>query len=538
MNFLKRATTSIMRRPGKTIILLLLVFILGSVIAGAISVEGAISSTEANLRRQMVPLATVDQLPWHEMENHPEMIAWEEYTRDWTEEDWRNHDPETAEVASPWSGQVTPEIVREIGRLPEVRFFDYSIRQWGVRSFDLDRYDGGGQFGWGDEGGPAQIDSVMGTSSENMVQIDSGIIELVSGNQFNDTHFMPGSNTSAAIISTSIAAQNGIGIGDTFSLSLFVWYPDDEWGDTTWCHGRRCWEDENIFEQIDFTFEVVGLFDIPEDPDADEWRRVESLNTIYVPNWALEDMFRRQQLAAIDVWDHTDAEIPEWMGGQLPDRDDVEQQQMHVTPLFILNDPDDMDSFAEAAEEFLPSWAWQIHFRSGGFDSISSSMETMQSIANWILIASIVATLLILSLLITLFLRDRRYEMGVYLALGERKGRIVSQILLEVVVTSFIAITLAVGVGHLLSGAVSGNMLRNQLTAETSDDHFHHWDVFDSIGIPSTDMSIDEMMEAYNVSLSLQTVGLFYIIGLGAVIVSSLVPVIYVVTLNPKKVLM
>jgi len=134
--------------------------------------------------------------------------------------------------------------------------------------------------------------------------------------------------------------------------------------------------------------------------------------------------------------------------------------------------------------------------------------------------------------------------MGVYLALGERKGRIVSQILMEVVVTSFIGITLAVFAGHFISDAISGNMLRNALiedAANQNDDWgwgvMREWTVFDEIGIPTT-MSIDEMVDAFEVTLGFETIGLFYAIGLGAVVLSTLVPVMYVVTLNPKKVLM
>jgi len=90
-----------------------------------------------------------------------------------------------------------------------------------------------------------------------------------------------------------------------------------------------------------------------------------------------------------------------------------------------------------------------------------------------------------------------------------------------------------------MSSAVSRGMLMNQLTADTSSDMMiHHWDVFDQIGLPSMEMTPEEMMDQFDVSLSMGTIGLFYAVGLGAVIISSLVPVIYVITLNPKKVLM
>ena len=79
MNFLKRATISILRRLSKSIILLLLVFILGTVIAGAISVQGAINNTSANLRRQMRPIVSIELDDWQTIAE--EMMDWTEEAR-------------------------------------------------------------------------------------------------------------------------------------------------------------------------------------------------------------------------------------------------------------------------------------------------------------------------------------------------------------------------------------------------------------------------------------------------------------------------
>lgn len=60
MNLLKRAITSISRRPGKSLILLVLIFALASLIAGAISVQRAVINTETNLRRNMRPIVNLE----------------------------------------------------------------------------------------------------------------------------------------------------------------------------------------------------------------------------------------------------------------------------------------------------------------------------------------------------------------------------------------------------------------------------------------------------------------------------------------------
>ena len=517
MDFFKRATTSILRRPGKTMILLLLVFILGSVIAGAISVRGAINNTDANLRARMRPIVSIriDQaasFDWDELE------------------------------------ALTSTHIRAIGDLPYVDFYDYTISV-GLSSFELEPYwpdylvipEYIATIGEREEGIPALF-SVRGTSSTDLVQIEQGIINLIpGGRQFAEHELSPGAERSVALIPQGVADTNNLTVGSIFELYLFVHDPSlDVW---VW-ECPECFADENIYERISMEFEVIGLLETPFDfdpasADLRDWTKIDTLNTFYIPNWAIEDMLRRQIAAQLSAFEYFDMEDP-WFFDQYGDG----EHGRAVLPLFVLENPADMEVFKVTAEPLLPNF-WEFEAFPSTFDAIASSMESMQTIADWVLYVSIGATLLISSLLITLFLRDRRYEMGVYLALGEKKGKIISQILLEVVVTSVIGITLAVFVGSLTSGMISQNMLRNELVAQAevaNDQWSGNWQrdhsVFNEIGVPRTNMTVDEMMDAFDISLSIQTVGLFYAVGLGAVVLSTVIPVLYVVKLNPKKVLL
>lgn len=536
MNFLKRATTSILRRPGKTIILLLLVFILGSVIAGAISVEGAITNTDANLRRQMQPILSIE-FDWQEWDR----ILLEEYDFSWETFDWDAVDQNDPDTLPPREPQLRPSDVRAIGDLDHVNFYDF-ITQTQLRSFSVERYGES----WNAPGVPEWLD-FRGSSSTDLVHIDQDMIDLVHGNQFSQNDLIPGGERAAAIVSEGFANTNNLALGSIFEAYMLIMIPEvDEDGNMIWSGGwgeADEYAEENIHAQIGMEFEIVGLFDIPIDDESnnnEDWERTNGMNIIYVPNWALEDIQRRQEAAWHTIWDVLDIETPEW-ARTTPDDGDEDDVQMRIIPLFVLDDPGDMDAFRESAAELLPA-AHHFIDLSSAFDDIASSMETLQTIANLVLYVSIGATLLILSLLITLFLRDRRHEMGVYLALGEKKGKIISQILMEVLVTSFVAISLSIFVGTFISSAVSRNMLLNELTAEQSDDPWGgwgpEWNVFMEIGIPTNNMSSDEMIDAFDISLSAQTIGLFYAIGLGAVVLSTLVPVVYIVTLNPKKVLL
>ena len=519
MNFFKRATISILRRLGKTIILLLLVFILGSVIAGAISVNGAINNANANLRRNMQPLVSIafDGDAWTEYR--------ESYGNDWITEFTQQPSP------------ITPAHVRAIGSLPYVDFYDYAMSNT-LMSFKLDYYipeyiD----FPEREEGMPLHV-QVRGTNRTSLIQIEQEIINLVpGGRQFAEHELSPGAGRSVALVSEEFANTNNLSIGSTFELYYLTLFPD-EYGDVFGLTAE-CFAEENIYARFGMEFEVIGLFEVPFDPEqADPMNhsRMNILNVVYVPNWVIEDMSRKQDAALLSVFEYSDIEKPWYIYYHV--------NRISVFPLFRLENPADIEAFRVAAEPLLPEFFQRLEDFSMTFDAIASSMETMQTIADWVLYVSIGATLLILSLLIVLFLRDRRYEMGVYLALGEKKRKIISQILLEVVVTSVIGLTLAVFVGNFVSDMVSQNMLRNELVAqaEAEDDPFEsglNWHIFEEIGVPTNnDLSVDEMMDAFEISLNIETVGLFYAVGLGVVVLSTMLSVLYIVKLSPKKVLM
>jgi len=50
--------------------------------------------------------------------------------------------------------------------------------------------------------------------------------------------------------------------------------------------------------------------------------------------------------------------------------------------------------------------------------------------------------------------------------------------------------------------------------------------------------SHEDLVETYQVPLNMRIVLLFYLIGLGTVCVSTLIPILYTTRLNPKKILM
>jgi len=160
----------------------------------------------------------------------------------------------------------------------------------------------------------------------------------------------------------------------------------------------------------------------------------------------------------------------------------------------------------------------------------------MGNIAKTILIGSIIATIVILTLVIVLFLRDRKQEFGIYLALGESKLKLLGQIVVEIMCVAFVAISLSLFTGNVIAKSLSSNMLQQQLEKNTTENYGYYmsYSNYSYLG----DVSNEDVLAAYDIQLGINYIIMIYAIGLSTTLVSTVVPMIYTTRLKPKKILM
>ena len=520
IEFLKRAITSLLRNPGKTIILFLLIFILGTALIGAFSATRSVSNTSENLRRNMRPILTIS----YDMEASIAEIL------------------ETGEINTV-TESIDIDTVHQIGAMKYVADYKYYLAT-DISSFELVEY-------WPGIPSDARIPLegvpdrfvLLGTSSPIISHIEEGAIELVSGRTFTEEELNVINNNASipVLIAYPLAEYNNLSLGQVFTVDAIVVQ------DRTITSSARFAED-NISKKS-YQLEIIGIFNIPNYQTDDEeafnieqsHRQQEIFNRMYVPNQFIElvDDFIQGERIRLG---HEPS--PPW-----------------VNSIFLLHDPLYLEAFRAEVEPLLTE-GLILEDLSNSLNAVESSMSLIGELASDILWLCILATVLILALLITLFLRDRRHEIGIYLALGEKRGRIVAQILAEVVLVTLFGITLAVFSGNILSRVISTNMVRNELIAiaereaeevfgrtggithNTPDGYVHgimYLNPFDAglsqLGLTNT-MPVDDVIEMFDTSLDVTTIVLFYIIGFGVVSLATAVPILYVVKLSPKKVLM
>ena len=506
MNLFKRAIASISRNIGKTCLLFLIVLILGSVISTAISTNQATENMERNLTARMLPIAMVEF-------NHT-MAEELQHEMDWQEQ------------------MLSPDLIRQIGALPVVRSYDF-FSHASLPARNLEEYEpetesgdqGGGMIiggPWmpgGEDLGPHFL--LRGVENHNILDIEQNLIELVSGRTFTREEVTGISQV--AMVSEAFALLNNLTVDSTITFRNVIMD-----------HGFNVWERDDdfqptIFDEQTYDVTIVGIFrpvNLPhiEHDFSNEWWQVRDIqNRIYVPNTFINmvttfqnDAFYRMNPEAFEEWDPRGFT---WYQN-----------------FFTLYDPNDFPAFREGVTQIAPFF--HVIDSGNSFRPVLVALDTMRGLTITVLIIAIAAGLLIVTLLISLFLRDRRREVGIYLALGERKRKIVSQFLFEILTVSFLAILVALFIGNIVAANLSEDMLMSDIAMEQQrEEGMWFWDPFAHMGY-QTDLPADAVVNSYDVSLSPLTILIFFGVGLGTVLLATVIPIIYVLRLNPKKIML
>lgn len=515
MNFFKRGLASVTRRKGKSLILFAVIFILGNVMAGAIAIDQGTKSVETTIKKKLGSIATVTQ------------------DSDKIMEDSENGVEITEAMVSP-----SQEVYDEIGKLDQVNFFDYSVPFW-ANTGNLISYqpDGNGESIVYSGGGSNNYFSFKGVNFNEVLDIKNKIIELKDGRVFEKEDIEKGNNV--VLISDEVAKANNVRVGDKITVDMIssngVMVADD--GTET--------ELETL--KKDFQVEVIGLFSVLQS-EKKEGKKEDSssmfgdsnymdrVNTIYAANDYVSKIATEFRTMEFE-------KNPEMYGEMTKEQfDEMIASSNASTATFTLKSPEVIEAFRIEANKILEREKVKyskVLVSSDQYDQVAGPVKGMSKISKLVLIISVLASVLIITLVTILFLRDRKHELGIYLSLGETRAKVIAQIVLEVVVVAFIAITISVFTGNMLAKGFSNSLIQTQKTEVNSNDMYgYNQDDWTYSQLSNNNVSEDDVIEAYNISLNTTYILLFYVVGIGVVLVSTVAPLIYIMRLNPKKIMM
>ena len=117
---------------------------------------------------------------------------------------------------------------------------------------------------------------------------------------------------------------------------------------------------------------------------------------------------------------------------------------------------------AEMNKKSVQSEDYEISEEENQFSGMVESLDVVKQMISVMIMAVIGAGIIVLSLVLILWVRERMYEIGILLAIGCSKMKIMGQFILELVLTSLPAMILAAMLGRIFVGWILGAVLQKE----------------------------------------------------------------------------
>ena len=485
MNYMKRAWLSVTRKRGKSAILFAVILILGNVIAGAIAVNQSTQNVEKQIKNQLGSLATIDI-------DYEALMA-------------NSEGGTSMEEIQP----LPEELIKQIGERSEVKQYDY-LREASIAVENFKPY----RFSRQEDddnvmivGGMLSLIHLAGTNLLKPLDFEEGTVNLIQGRFFTEEEQRTGKRV--GLISEELAQENGLAVGDTMVLDgQFIDYSSGE-------------EPEKQ-KGNDYPIEIVGIFKNTNLEKANEKNDNSSssffddspFNRIYMPNDAVKTIVEEERAGRQAAFPATD-----------PGSDED-----FFTPQFILNQPEDAEQFKQEVTPLLPN-GYKVNASTDEYDRVGTSMNRLSQISSYVVVIAVIASLIIISLIIVLFTRDRKYELGIYLSLGERRKYVFAQIVIELLLIGVSAMLISLVTGNMLGKMVSESLLASSMLEANQAGMEQFF-----VGAPKIDQAT--INEAFRVQYTLSYVIAFLATGIVTILLSAVVPLLYILRLNPKKIML
>ena len=258
------------------------------------------------------------------------------------------------------------------------------------------------------------------------------------------------------------------------------------------------------------------------------------------------------ELTIIGIYQNTDSRgfnnynkiyINTSTGEKLLSEDDYNNGNYKVSSaIFYLDNPENSDKFISKAKKLitdLDDRYLKLDIDKESYEQMVSSLEGVSKFSNTILIVVVLASIVVISLMVINSLKDRNYEIGVLLSLGEKKKKIVGQFIIELILIATIAFVLSIGSSSLISQKLADTVLESQDKVENKMNDSRQggrgndFSPFNMNKGKSNVKVIDEI----DVNVNKEDIGLLFIVGYGIIFISMIVPSIKIINSDPKDIL-
>ncbi|HFK0506178.1 TPA: ABC transporter permease [Listeria monocytogenes] len=497
MNFFKRAWLSMKARKGRSILQLIIFTVVCVLILSGFTIQSAADKASELAREQLGGTVTLT------VDREKQMQA--------MRDEAASSDSSSTESKPQFeSSPIDVSDANELAKLNHVASYNYySSTQALASGFDPIESSGDTsssndessttaetQGPGGGQGGPQMVDADLSISglldSATSTDFEAGTSELTSGVAITSAD----KDKNVAMVEENLAEENDWKVGDSFTVTS---------------------SDGNT----KVTLKIVGIYKTTDSGSdmAQNFSFLNPYNKVYVPYTVANTIKGSYYKNTVD------------------------------SAVYTMDDAANISAFEKEAKK-VDSIDWDT-FKLDANDTLYQQMiGPINSVAsfskNVVYIVSI-AGALILGLLVMMQVRDRKYEMGVLLAIGEKRGKLIAQFFVEILIVALVSFGLAAASSHYVA-QLAGNQLlaqQNSSTNETttSTENRGPGGGGGQGGPGGFGQSVSnltkntEQIKELDIQVTLEDMLKMGGIGIGIAFISVLLPATLVLRMNPKTIL-
>ncbi|CAM2783647.1 ABC transporter permease [Clostridium sporogenes] len=483
MNFLKRAMLSISKKKIKSLILFVVLLVIANMVLVGLSIQTATKKSTELAREKLGSDVTLKVNDQKFMEQ-------------------RRNNKEEGSSSRP---SLTTDIADTLKDNEHVTQYNYISSSFGLaKNFENVKNEDSSD-DTNSEEKPKGMFKMGGSDVTTMPEISfSGTIatNLLSDFKNGDSKITEGrgitkddAGKNVAVIEKNLAKENSLKVGSKIQVA-------------------------SVDENTTLELEVVGIYEVNSDENTNDNRNMDFLNPynkIYMPY---------DVVSKVSTGDNTNS-------------------KNITSAVYFMDNADNIESFKEYAKnKKIDLEAYTLDANDQLYTQMVGPIENVGSFSKTLVATVSIAGAMILVLIIALSLKDRKYEIGVLLSLGESKFKVISQLVVEVLLVASIAFATSAFTGNLAANKIGDSLLANEIKVTESSSTQENQN-FGGRGpmvvgpgrMNSNAIKNADVVKDMDVSVTSKDLEKLAGIGLLIVIASAAIPTISVLRFSPKTIL-
>lgn len=320
------------------------------------------------------------------------------------------------------------------------------------------------------------------TSTAHVSEFSEGTSKITEGRALTKDDV----NKKVAVIEETLAEENKLKVGDTIKVKT------------------------SSDEATTINLKIVGIYKTTSSGDnqAQNFAFLNPYNKIYTPYTAASALKGDDYKNAIDE------------------------------AVYNMDDASNIDAFiASAKKTGIDLDTFTLDANDQLYQQMVGPIENVASFSKNVVYLVTIAGAVILSLIVMMSIRERKYEMGVLMAIGEKRWKLIGQFLTEILMIAVLAIGISALTGSLIAGQIGNQLLSQQIEQTSASQSAGGMMGPGGGGFFGQNTAQVSAIDQFDIQLSFEDLMALSGIGLLIAMFATLLPSISVLRLHPKTIL-